>query len=114
MDQPDITEFYRYVHARGAEDIFGLALKFRIDYKSQTVTVGYAICYGDKFDKRVGKQIVDQTFETRNYVFQYPQQGFGDQGILRYFLRELRKDRKNVPSQDVGKITWIVKMHYWD
>ena len=111
MGKNEIVEFYRHVFSRGEDSYYGLTFKFRIDYKNRNVAVGYAICNGDRFDKRIGRKVADETFEKRKYVFRLPRQGFGDMGILDYFLEQLWADNKNVPKKDIAKINYIMYLH---
>ena len=93
VEKPRFVDVVRYIRPRDhfgeILNLFGVALVFRLDYETKTVSAGYSVCMGDNFSRVIGKDIATQRLEQSPLVFEMVNGEISKNGVVGDFLMYL-------------------------
>lgn len=94
--KPHFITVYRYIRpdvdACISQNLYGITLRFDINYNNGLTKVSWAICNGDNFDKSVGRAYASENQDGSNVLFMWTKEIERFKGAVPAFLNTLELD----------------------
>ena len=88
-----IVRFERFVDSYGnIDNLSGVTFVYDLDYVNRQIRMGWSICDGDNFNKKIGIHFAKERLASDPIIVEMPEDGIPDQGTTLYVAEKIGDD----------------------